>query len=61
MLTLSSYIKTLKKYANNISISDDEFFRAVFGYITEALDIRNKNDKNVLQNKIIFSGRMGWR
>lgn len=46
MLTLSSYIKTLKKYANNISISDDEFFRAVFGYITEKLNIRNKNDKN---------------
>jgi phage-related protein len=46
MLTLSSYIKTLKKYANNISISDDEFFRALFGYITEALNIRNKNDKN---------------
>ena len=46
MLTLSSYIKTLKKYANNISISDDEFFRSVFGYITEALNIRNKNDKN---------------
>ena len=46
MLTLSSYIKTLKKYANNISISDDEFFRAVFGYITEKLNIRNKNDIN---------------
>jgi phage-related protein len=46
MLTLSSYIKALKKYANNISISDDEFFRALFGYITEALNIRNKNDKN---------------
>jgi hypothetical protein len=29
MLTLSSYIKTLKKYANNISISDDEFFRSL--------------------------------
>ena len=46
MLTLSSYIKTLKKYANNISISDDEFFRAVFGYITEKLNIRNKNNTN---------------
>lgn len=48
MLTLSSYIKALKKYANNISISDDEFFRALFGYIIDTLDIRNKNNKNEL-------------
>ena len=54
MLTLSSYIRTLKKYANNISISDDEFFRALFGYITEALNIKKRMIKTnimTLQNQ----------
>lgn len=46
MLTLSSYIKTLKKYADNISVSDDTFFRALFEYIIDALSIQNKKNKN---------------
>lgn len=46
MLTLSLFIKTIKKYANNISVSDETFFRDFFGYFIYELDIKNKNGED---------------
>lgn len=46
MLTLSLFVKTIKKYANNISVSDEKFFRDFFEYFIYELDIKNKNDED---------------
>ena len=38
MLTVSLFIKTIKKYANNISVSDETFFRDFFQYFIDAFN-----------------------
>ena len=45
MLTIASYIKTTKKYANNISISDEDFVRSLFEYVINELEIKNKKNE----------------
>ena len=39
MLTFNTYIKTLQKYADNINVSNEAFFRTFFEYIVDKLDI----------------------
>lgn len=42
MLTISLFVKTIKKYANNISVSDETFFRDFFQYFIDEFGIKNR-------------------
>ena len=61
MLTLSLFIKTIKKYANNISVSDETFFRDFFGYFIYELDIKNKNSEDYDFKKSTISNIMNQK
>lgn len=61
MLTLSLFIKTMKKYANNISVSDETFFRDFFGYFIYELDIKNKNGEDYDFKKSTISNIMNQK
>ena len=61
MLTLSLFIKTIKKYANNISVSDETFFRDFFGYFIYELDIKNKNGEDYDFKKSTISNIMNQK
>lgn len=61
MLTLSLFIKTIKKYANNISVSDETFFRDFFDYFIHRFDIKNKNGEEYYFKKSTISGIMNQK
>lgn len=61
MLTLSLFIKTIKKYANNIGVSDETFFRDFFGYFVDELDIKNKNGEEYDFKKSTISNIMNQK
>ena len=43
MLNFTTFIRTLKKYADNINISEEAFFRNFFEPIIDALEIKSTN------------------
>ena len=45
MLNFASFIKTIKAYANNIGISDEEFVSSLIDYVSEELNIVVKRKK----------------
>lgn len=61
MLTLSLFMKTIKKYANNISVSDEMFFRDFFSYFIYELDIKNKNGEDYDFKKSTVSNIMNQK
>ncbi len=61
MLTLSLFLKTIKKYANNISVSDEAFFRDFFQYFIDDLDIKNKNGEEYDFKKSTISNIMNQK
>ena len=61
MLSLSLFMKTIKKYANNISVSDEVFFRDFFAYFIYELDIKNKNGEDYDFKKSTISNIMNQK
>ena len=61
MLTLSVFLKTIKKYANNISVSDEDFVREFFDYFIDGLDIKNKKGNPYYFEKSMISELMGQK
>ena len=61
MLTLSVFLKTIKKYANNISVSDEDFVREFFDYFIDGLDIKNKKGNLYYFEKSMISELMGQK
>lgn len=48
-------MKTIKKYANNISVSDEKFFRDFFDYFIDELEIKNKKGESYYFKKSTIS------
>ena len=61
MLTVSLFIKTIKKYANNISVSDETFFRDFFQYFIDAFQIKNRLNEDFYFNKSTISAIMSQK
>ena len=61
MLTVSLFIKTIKKYANNISVSDETFFRDFFQYFIDEFEIKNRLKEDFYFNKSTISAIMSQK
>ena len=55
------FLKTIKKYANNISVSDEDFVRDFFDYFIDGLNIKNKKGNLYYLEKSMISELMGQK
>lgn len=61
MLNFTTFIRILKKYADNINISEEAFFRNFFEPIIDALDIKSTNGELYDFSKSRISGLLNQK